>query len=362
MNSLSQYNFILTNDDGSYLYCSSVKTYMPISEGSATFSKGKTRRLSIKNSDPLDLPSFDISYYLTGRNRDNTINNDFSAGKSPRDSESLFIPKTIVLVSKAGFLDSMQNLLRELVKLSSNPLLFPIECYVAHLVLQVPYPPREAHKISYSLGAKTFNFSFPEANQLPLLDSNLGTLFSCLNIKNILILFRHISTEQSVVFLSSNENHLMTCSFTLLSLLFPLKWSLLYSPILPEKLIDYLYSPVAFIFGMHSKYRDPVYARCNGSVLIVDLDRNKIEMNLQAVKISQQTRAVIGSNLLPLPVHYGSKLKKRLKNILKKSPIGPKYKLLSSKLDENSCLKIREIFFQFFVSILMTYKKFLNED
>ena len=357
----SQYNFIITNDDGSSLYCSCVKTYLPVFEGPGLIQRPKTRRMSIKTSDPLDLPSFDTNYYSTTRSRNAMSSIGFSAGNSPKEISSLLVPKCILLVSKAPFLDTLLNILKDLLKISASPLLLPIECYVAHLVLQIPYPPRGMHRISYQLGARSFSFAFPEPNQLPLLDTNIAALFCCLDLKNVLILFRHISIEQSVVFLSSNENNLTTCSYALLSFLFPLKWSLLYVPILPEKLIDYLYSPVAFVFGMHSKYRDSVYARCNGSVLIVDLDRNKIEMNLQAVKISQQTRSVAGNNLPSLPVHYGAKLKKRLKAVLKKTVVGPVVKLVSPKLDEASCEKIRDIFFQFFISILQGYGKCLND-
>lgn len=357
----SQYNFIITNDDGTSLYCSCVKMYMPAFEG-VGMQRSKIRRMSIKSTDPLDLPSFDSNYFTNPRARCANSVVGFSAGNSPREITSLLVPKCVVLVSKAPFLDTLLLILKDLVRTGLNPLLLPLECYIAHLVLQVPYPPRGIYKISYQLGSKNYFFAFPEYNQIPLMDTNIAVLFSCLNLKNVLIVFRHISTEQSVVFLSSTENNLTTCSYTLLSLLFPLKWSLLYVPILPEKLIDYLYSPVAFVFGMHSKYRDSVYARCNGSVLIVDLDKNKIEMNLQAVKISQHTRAVTGNNLPAFPVHYGRKLKKRLKTVLKKATLGPNIKLINAKLDSAASEKIREFFFQFFVSIFQGYQKYLNEN
>jgi DENN (AEX-3) domain/uDENN domain len=356
--SASCYSFILANDDGSSLYCTCHKTYIPIHQNNQNNQKFKTRRMSIKTSDPLDLPSFDTCTLYSSKSYSSSA---LSNQNSPRETESLYIPKCILLISKAGFIETFQNILKEIIKMTSGPLLFPIECYIAHLVLQVPYPPRGQCKIIYQLGCKNFTFGLPEENELPLLDINIGTLFHYLSLKSVLILFRQISTEQSIVFLSSNENLLALCSYTLLSFLFPLKWYLLYAPILPENLIDYLYSPVAFVFGMHSKYRDSVYARCNGSVLIVDLDRDKIEMNLQAVKISQQNRT-FGSSLLALPVHYGSKLKKRLQNILKKFPNESKFKLKSPRLDEISCNKIRECFFQFFVSILMNYSSYLNEN
>lgn len=359
ISSSSQYNFIITNDDGSYLYCSCAKVYLSVFENTGHVQRLKTRRMSIKSTDPLDLPSFD-THFPTARSNRSTMSFGLSTENSPRDIGSLCVPKCIVLLSRSGFIDTNLNMLKELIKLSSAPMLLPLECYIAHMVLKIPYPPRGKYKVLYQLGPKTFSFSYPPKNKLPLLDVNIGRLFSLLNLENVLIIFRHLATEQSVVFLSSNENNLTTSSYIVLSLLFPLKWSLLYAPILPEKMVDYLYSPVPFVFGMHFKYRDSVYARCNGSVLIVDLDHNKIEMNLQAVKISQQTRASIGDNLPPLPIHYGKKLKKRLKNILKKVPLAPNYQLINEKLDESNNERIRECFFQFFVSILQSYSKYLE--
>jgi hypothetical protein len=359
INSSSSYNFIITNDDGTFLYCSCAKVFLSFFENSSQMQRLKSRRMSIKSTDPLDLPSFEM-HFPTARNTRNTFSFGPSTENSPRDLSSLYIPKCIVLISKAGFIDRSLTLLKELVKISSSPLLIPLECYITHIMLKIPFPTRGKLKVLYHLGPKTFDFSFPVKNRLPLLDVNIGRLFSLLDLKNVLIIFRQLATEQSIVFLSSNENNLTLCSYILMSLLFPLKWSLLYAPILPEKLIDYLYSPVPFVFGMHFKYRDSVYARCNGSVLIVDLDHNKIETNLQAVKISQQTRASIGDNLPQLPLHYGAKLKKNLKNALKKVPLAPKYQLINEKLDDSTNEKIRECFLQFFVSILQGYQKYLD--
>lgn len=359
LSSSSQYNFIITNDDGSFLYCSCAKVYMSYFESTGQMQRLKSRRMSIRSTDPLDLPSFD-THFPTSRNTRSTFSFGPSTENSPRDLSSLLIPKCIVLISRAGFIDTSLSLLKELIKLSSGPLLIPLECFISHIILNIPFPPRGKYKISYNLGPRRFDFYLTPENKLPLLDTSVGRLFNLLNLKNILIIFRQLVTEQSIVFLSSNENNLTLCSYILLSLLFPLKWSLLYAPILPEKLIDFLYSPVPFVFGMHFKYRDSVYARCNGSVLIVDLDHNKIETNLQAVKISQQTRASIGDNLPQLPIHYGSKLKKNLKNTLKRVPLAPKLQLINEKLDESINEKIRENFFQFFVSILQGYDLYLD--
>lgn len=117
-----------------------------------------------------------------------------------------------------------------------------------------------------------------------------------------------------------------------------------------------------YVYGLNSKYRDLVYSRCTESVCIVDLDKNHIEISLQAIKISQK----ITSNVeIPnLPKHYGKKLIKRVTNVLSKIGAGKSRppRLKAPRLDEFSSKIIRESFFQFFVSIFMNYQKFLNSD
>lgn len=132
-------------------------------------------------------------------------------------------------------------------------------------------------------------------------------------------------------------------------------------PILPEKLSDYLYSPVNFIYGFNIKNKNDVYEKCNESICIVDLDNNRVECGFTTEDNLQITKTFPVPHL---PEHYGKKLTKRVATILSKAGAGKSKppKLAQPRLDEFSTKKIREAFFQFFVSIFKSYKKFLNYE
>lgn len=233
-----------------------------------------------------------------------------------------------------------------------------MECYISHLVLQVPLPSRGHVIINYFLGREKFAISLPQCNKLPVLDVNLGILFNSLDLENVLTLFRNLIIEKSTVFVSESEEKLISCTYSMISLLFPMHWNMVYVPILPCTLLDYLYSPVTFIFGVHAKYIDDVFTRVNDSVCIVDLDNNKF---LVSDTPAYHRKNSVNFILPKLPDHYGKKLRKKLEATLTKSGItrGKSIKLAKATLDYSSTVSIRSNFFQFFVSILIDYKKFM---
>lgn len=135
---------------------------------------------------------------------------------------------------------------------------------------------------------------------------------------------------------------------------------MLYFPILPDKMIDFLYCPTKYIFGIHSKNKEAVYARCMSSACVVDLDENIVETTSQAVKISQQMKQT-NSYLPCFPDHYGKKLYKEVSQVLQKAGANKaKIQLPTPRLDEFSIAKIRHSFFKFFVSIFLNYNNYLN--
>ena len=124
-------------------------------------------------------------------------------------------------------------------------------------------------------------------------------------------------------------------------------------PILPELLLDYLYSPVSYVFGLNAKVKEEIYIRGTENLFIVDLDNNLIQSNPQAMKLSNEF--VAPTALPPLPTHYSKKMIRKLTKILNE-PNKQEKSLFSIK----TCEKIRDCFFQFFVSIFKQYKKFMN--
>lgn len=341
------YSNILSDDNGELLYCSVLKVYEPYSQ---------EKQSSLGSSlDLQESPFSGIS--ITEERQDAIFDSPTSACNfSFHDLEGFLIPKGLVILSKQPLFNTFEQILLSLYKLSKKTLTLPMECYISHMILQVPQPSYGHVVIRYLLGHHVFALSLPPSNKLPVLDINLGILFNSLDLDNILIIFRNILLEKSTVFISDNDEKLMACTYAMISLIFPMHWNNVYLPILPCTLLDYLYSPVTFLFGVHANYIEDVFERVNDSVCIVDLDNNRFLISKTPAYHRKSSAHIV---MPKLPDHCGKKLKKNLENTLTKNGItkGKTIRLAKPKLDKSSTLIIRSHFFKFFVSILQNYKE-----
>lgn len=287
--------------------------------------------------------TFDENYEETS----STIGSKKSSGYQ----EFFYVPKCIVIVSRLAFFENFEKILKKLYSMCFSRLQSPLEWHISDMVLSIPTPPRGHLTVNYALADFLCSFNLPPCNKLPLLDLNLDVLFNSLKLSNILKVFTCITLEYSVVFLSASEQKLSACSLALLSLMFPFHWSLVYVPILPDLLIDYLYSPVSYVYGLSYKCKEEIYIRGSESLFIVDLDNDLVQSNAQAIKISNEYVAPV--TIPPLPTHYSKKLVKSLNSTLNS------HKNIY-QFTRTECEEIRETFFKFFVSILKNYKKFMN--
>ena len=266
--------------------------------------------------------------------------------------ESFYIPKCLVIISRLAFFETFDKILSKLYSLCYQKSFIPMEWYICHLAISIPTPPRGHLTVEYSIDSFKCNFQLPPCNKLPLLDINLGHLFSSLSLENILKVFTALILENSVVFLSNDQHKLSACSYSFLSLLFPFYWSLVYVPILPELLLDYLYSPVSYVYGLNIQSKEEACIRANENLIIIDLDHDIVQTNAQAFKLSNES--AIPTSLPNLPLHYSKKLINRLIEIIENLEDFSFYAF------EKAAEMIRDSFFQFFVSILKNYKKYMN--
>lgn len=266
-------------------------------------------------------------------------------------NSSVFVPKCLVLVSRYPFLGTFKKVLKHFYYLSKQKLVLPLEVYIAHFVLQVPLPPRGKKDVTYRLHNQLFKFSQAPYNFLPELDVNLGLLFHYLSLNHVIYVYKCILLEKSVIFLSENENKLTECSFGLQSLTFPLQWCLVYVPLVPQVLLEYVQSPVSFIFGFHARLKQAASYKSGKDVCIVDLDNNLV--NHQKLSFNH---CFSGE---PFPRHYAKKLYKRASAVLSRfgGNKGNNYQTQTTKVDNTP---IKQVFFQFMVSVLKGYKEFIN--
>lgn len=84
--------------------------------------------------------------------------------------------------------------------------------------------------------------------------------------------------ERKVVLLSSQYSILTVCAEILCSLLFPMRWSHLYVPLLPRMLCPMLDAPVPYICGVVRETWMHAQGFVSGDTVVVDLDRNRVTM------------------------------------------------------------------------------------
>uniref|UniRef100_A0A663FHT8 SET binding factor 2 n=1 Tax=Aquila chrysaetos chrysaetos TaxID=223781 RepID=A0A663FHT8_AQUCH len=137
----------------------------------------------------------------------------------------------------------------------------------------------------FSLGAGDRQLiQTPLHDSLPVTGTSVALLFQQLGIQNVLSLFCAVLTENKVLFHSASFQRLSDACRALESLMFPLKYSYPYIPILPAQLLEVLSSPTPFIIGVHSVFRNDIHELLD--VIIADLDGGTIKIP-ECIHLSQ---------------------------------------------------------------------------
>ncbi|XP_009700794.1 PREDICTED: myotubularin-related protein 5, partial [Cariama cristata] len=143
----------------------------------------------------------------------------------------------------------------------------------------------------------------PINDSLPVSSCSVALLFRQLGITNVLYLFCAALTEHKILFLSSSYQRLTDACRALLALMFPLKYSFTYGPILPAQLLEVLSTPTPFIIGVHSIFQSETQELLD--VVIADLDGGTVNVpecvhiSLLPEPLLQQTREALSMVLDP---------------------------------------------------------------
>ncbi|MBE7180314.1 MAG: hypothetical protein INR71_03735, partial [Terriglobus roseus] len=140
-------------------------------------------------------------------------------------------------------------------------------------------------------------------NELPGTRSiDLYALFRALSLPNIVTLFEYVLSESRVILLSSYTSMLHLASAAITNLLYPLKWSGVFIPVLPARLIQTLEAPCPYIIGIEKRYDNVEYP--SDDFVLVDLDNDVIESTAAPVGLPRQQRRKLLSLLqLSAPHH-----------------------------------------------------------
>uniref|UniRef100_A0AAQ5Y7G7 SET binding factor 1 n=1 Tax=Amphiprion ocellaris TaxID=80972 RepID=A0AAQ5Y7G7_AMPOC len=215
----------------------------------------------------------------------------------------VFGPKSLVLVSRLDYTEVFRNCLGLIYTVHVDGLSVPLETVIGNLLTCViPIAGGSQRTITLGAGDRQV-IQTPINDSLPISGSSVAQLFRQLGIVNVLYLFCAALTEHKILFLSSSYQRLTDACRGLLAIMFPLKYSFTYVPILPGKLLEVLSTPTPFIIGVNSFFRSETQELLD--VIIADLDGGTVtipecvHISLLPEPLLQQTQTALSMVLDP---------------------------------------------------------------
>ncbi|XP_035482433.1 myotubularin-related protein 5 isoform X5 [Scophthalmus maximus] len=212
-------------------------------------------------------------------------------------SAKVFAPKSLVLVSRLDYTEVFRNCLGLVYTIYVDGLSAPLETVIGNLLTCIiPIAGGSQRTITLGAGDRQV-IQTPIDDSLPVSGSSVAQLFRQLGIVNVLYLFCAALTEHKILFLSSSYQRLTDACRGLLAIMFPLKYSFTYVPILPGKLLEVLSTPTPFIIGVNSFFRSETQELLD--VIIADLDGGTVttpecvNISLLPEPLLQQTQTAL---------------------------------------------------------------------
>jgi hypothetical protein len=202
-------------------------------------------------------------------------------------------------------------------------------------------------------------------NKLPPLAIEFERIFLNLSVEQVLDILRHILLETRIIFFSSDISNLTPIILGLTSLIYPFKYPFQLVTILPQEDYIILESITPYIVGINVTYTNNFFSGDRPDIsdlnlLIVDIDNKKVELLapcLKRMSNNGKKKKFLSEEFPDLPSHYKRKLEKLLGQYL------AKVTKQKTKEDRDCFIdNIQNLFFQFMISILLNYNKFLNNS
>ncbi|KAG1671525.1 Myotubularin-related protein 13 [Nymphon striatum] len=187
----------------------------------------------------------------------------------------MYAPKCLVLVSSLDYFSTFRNCLGVIYSVYVENMPVSMETLVGNILGCVQVPPAGGPQVRFSIGAGDRQaLQPPLSNSLPCTNISVATLFQQLGIRNVITIFCAALTEHKILFHSQSYSRLTDGCHALTSLLYPLRYSHVYIPLLPAALIEVLNTPTPFIMGVHASLKNDVADLMD--VVIADLDGGSI--------------------------------------------------------------------------------------
>lgn len=205
-------------------------------------------------------------------------------------------------------------------------------------------PPVEC-KINVKIGKYAIMYTADELDRLPHSEDCIRVLFEVLDISTIILLWKSLLLEKHVVIMSRSKYMCFNICEGMKALMFPLKWSFNYTPVLPKSMVDYLEAIFPTIFGVLSTVVsfDEV-RKLSPNATIIDVETQNFsadEFELFCPRIEDQLRLKLQS----LKLSMYSRLEKA--SVRRGYPRQKRFEVVSNEAD--LITQIRQAFLQIFV-------------
>lgn len=208
------------------------------------------------------------------------------SSEEPTEVE-MYVPKCICILSEYPYLVAFREYLTQLERMSkTGDMKIPLERYIVNFCAEIPPPPPGSFEVQATILDSVIKMWTPPHN-LPIAWVSLpfSHLFECLDIDNIVTLWHALALEKQILVVSSQLTLLTIVCEILTSLLFPMRWSHAYIPLLPRFLMPILAAPTSFIVGVDKRYFNEALQHLSNDCVVVDLDNNQVNLGTQMRKI-----------------------------------------------------------------------------
>ncbi|XP_022252472.1 DENN domain-containing protein 4C-like isoform X1 [Limulus polyphemus] len=282
--------------------------------------------------------------------------------------KSLHVNKAICILSRWPFFDTFEKFLLQLHQISiMGPHRLPLERYISHFMMDVPFPSAQRPRILIQLGDNTISLAQPEDSPLLLSGASFIQLLRNLGADNCLNVLLFVLTEQKILFHSLRPDVLTSVAEAVVTLIFPFHWQCPYIPLCPLGLSDVLNAPLPYIVGVDSRYFD----LCDPphDVACVDLDTNNIflpeeKKGLNTKLLPKRPARVLRNTLQVLydrmrKMSWSHKAAANLQgsSSYKTTPLDHDFKI--KKIEHQLELEIQEAFLRFMAAILKGFRSYL---
>lgn len=136
----------------------------------------------------------------------------------------MYAPKCLVLVSRLDYTETFRNCLGTIYTVYCESLNYPLETLIGNILGCIQVPPPGGPQVRFSIGAGDKQaLQPPQSPTIPVTGTCVDFLFQQLGIKNVMLLFCSVMTEQKILFHSKSYSRLTDSCRALVALMYPFR-------------------------------------------------------------------------------------------------------------------------------------------